>query len=50
MVYRYARSVLMHHGHSPDDIDDYPLPAILDWLAVHDVLEQRSSIGGVPEG
>jgi hypothetical protein len=39
----------LHHGGDPRDLDALPYATIADWLAVHDLLDARQSIGGVPE-
>lgn len=39
----------MDRGHSPDEIDQMRWSDVQDWLAIHDVLDARSSLGGIPE-
>lgn len=50
LVYRYARAALMDRGHSPQEIESYRWSTILDFLAVHDVLDAPASLGGMLEG
>lgn len=39
----------MHRGHPPEDIRDYAWRDIEIYLTLAPILEQRSSIGGMPE-
>jgi hypothetical protein len=48
-MYRYARTLFLERGGDPRVLDELPMADIRDWLAVNDVLEVRSSLGGLPE-
>lgn len=49
MIYRYARACYLERGGNPADLDDMPWSAVIDWLTIQDLLEARSSLGGLPE-
>ncbi|GGO01836.1 hypothetical protein GCM10009030_35900 [Haloarcula pellucida] len=50
MIYRYARAMYIDRGGDPRVFDELSWGEIEDWLAIHDVLEARQSLGGLPEG
>lgn len=50
MIYRYAKAAYIHRGGDPRTFDDMAWSEVLDWLAIHDVIEARSSLGGLPDG
>lgn len=39
----------MHHGGDPRLLEEIDQRYILDWLAVHDALDARSGLGGLPD-
>lgn len=39
----------MHAGGDPRVFDELPWADVEAWLAIHDIVEARRSIGGVPE-
>jgi len=49
-VYRYARAVYIDRGGTADEFDAMPWPAVLDWLAIHDILDVRGTLGGLTGG
>lgn len=49
MIYRYARACYIDRGGDPRTFDDLAWSDILDWLAIQDLLEARSSLGGLPD-
>jgi len=40
----------LDRGGSPQDFDEMSWGAVQDWLAIHDIIEVRQSLGGLPEG
>ncbi|GAA3882653.1 hypothetical protein GCM10022627_40180 [Haloarcula argentinensis] len=46
-VYRYARAAYLDRGGTIEDFDAMPWPAVLDWLAIHDILDVRGTLGGL---
>mgnify|MGYP000217450975 CR=1 FL=1 len=36
-------------GGDPAAFDDMSWGAVEDWLAIHDIMEARQSLGGLPE-
>lgn len=49
MIVRYAQACFMHRGGDPRLLEDIDIQYILDWLAVHDLLDARGGLGGVPD-
>jgi len=36
-------------GGSPQDFDEMSWGTVEDWLTIHDIMEVRQSLGGIPE-
>ncbi|MDS0258564.1 hypothetical protein NDI56_03955 [Haloarcula sp. S1CR25-12] len=49
MIVRYARARYVDAGGDPRAFDDMLWGEVLDWLAIHDVLDARQSLGSIPE-
>jgi len=49
VLYRYARAAYLSAGGDPQNLDDLPWRDIMDWLAIQDILDVRSSLGGLPD-
>lgn|GEM_PF-4097555 len=50
MTYRYAKAMYIDRGGDPAAFDKMAWGDVLDWLAIHDIMEARQSFGGLPEG
>jgi len=48
LIYQYARALYLDRGGDPRDLADIPWRDIEAWLAIHDTLDSRRAIGGVP--
>lgn len=49
MIVRYAQACFMHHGGDPRLLEELDTRYLLDWLAVHDLLDARGGVGTLPD-